>query len=397
MEENTPVTTPVINDTSTKPANGGNGCLRWFMHGLGYSATALVGLFIGGLLMLAIVSAVSGVSMLNVMKGNLSTANTKISINTNSKTSDQTVAVVKKLEPSIVNVRTSSVVTDLFHNSAQAEAEGSGIVYRRDGYILTNNHVIDGAKTITVTIGTTDMSATLVGGDAETDIAVLKVDRSNLTQAELGSSKALQVGEMAIALGSPFGFEHTVTTGVISGLNRTIQPDPTQNTTYTGLIQTDAAINPGNSGGALANGKGQVVGINSIIYSQSGGSEGVGFAIPIETAKQVADQIIGTGNVTHPYIGVVGQTVDDTMATQDKLPVKTGAILQSVIAGSPAEKAGLKKSDIIVKIDGTDVKSMADVVSVIRGHAIGDKLSVSYYRGQDLKQTEVVLTDKPKS
>lgn len=376
--------------------SSGNGCVRVFLHGLGYGTTALVGLIVGGFLMLAIISAVSGTGMIDLMKGNVGAAKPVTTITSTGSTNDRTVAVVKKLEPSVVNVRTTSVINDAFHNSVQGEAEGSGVIYRSDGYILTNNHVIEGAKQITVTIGTDDVSATVVGADPETDIAVLRVDKSNLTAAELGSSKSLQVGEQAIAIGSPFGFEHTVTTGVVSGLNRTIQPDTTSGSTYTGLIQTDAAINPGNSGGALANGKGQVVGINSIIYSQSGGSEGVGFAIPIETAKLVADQIIGTGNVTHPYIGIVGQTVDETMAKANSLPVNTGAIIQSVVSGSPADKAGLKKADIIVKIDGTTVKSMPDVVSAIRSHKVGDTLTVSYYRGKDQKETKITLADKPK-
>jgi S1-C subfamily serine protease len=397
VEQETPTTTATTTPM-TQPKTGTGGCMRALLHGLGYSATALAGLIFGGLLMLVLVASVSGVGIVNLLQGNISSGKAgAIAANPKSSSSDQTVAVVKKLEPSIVNVRTTSVISDAFHNSVQGQAEGSGVVYRSDGYILTNNHVIDGATQITVTIGTEDVTATVVGADAETDIAVLKVNKTGLTAAELGSSKTLQVGEMAVAIGSPFGFEHTVTTGVISGLNRTIQPDATQGTTYTGLIQTDAAINPGNSGGALANGKGQVVGINSIIYSQSGGSEGVGFAIPIETAKLVADQIINKGNVTHPYIGIVGQTVDDTLAKQNKLPVTAGAIIQSVVAGSPADKAGLKKADILVKIDGETIKAMPDVVSVIRGHAVGDKLTVSYYRGKVLKETTITLADKPKA
>ena len=397
MEQNAPI---LKNETPPKAEpqtgnTGNNGCVRVFLHGLGYGATALAGLLIGGLLMLTIISAVSGVGMLSLMKGNLSGANTKISINP--KTTDQTVAVVKKLEPSVVNIRTTSVISDAYHTNLEGTSLGSGVIFRSDGYILTNNHVIEGAKEITVTIGTEDFPATVVGADTDTDIAVIKVDKKNLVAAELGSSKSLQVGELAVAIGSPFGFEHTVTTGVISGVNRTVQPDTTQGTTYTNLIQTDAAINPGNSGGALANGRGQVVGINSIIYTQSGGSEGVGFAIPIETAKSAADQIISSGTVTHPYIGIIGQSVDETLAAQNNLPVKYGAILQSVVSGSPADKAGLTKADIIVKVDGETVKTMPDVVAIIRAKKVGDKVAISYYRGQDLKEITVTLAEKPKS
>ncbi len=379
--------------------NEKNSWVKPFLHIFGYGLTAFICLLAGGLLMLVAVSAVSGVSplsLLKVGKGTPSALAQKITINARPQTTDNVVAVTKKLKPSVVNIRTKTLVNNSFHLNLESTVLGSGVIFRQDGYIITNNHVIEGAKEIIVTIGADDVPATLVGGDAETDIAVLKVDKKGLPAAELGSSKNLQVGELAVAIGSPFGFEHTVTTGIISGLNRTMQPDPTQPQIYTNLIQTDAAINPGNSGGALANSSGQVVGINTLILSQSGGSEGLGFAIPIETAKSVANQLINKGTVVHPYLGINGGTVDADLAASLNLSTKSGAIIQQVGAGSPAEQAGLQKNDIIVKFDNQDVKTWEDLISVIRDKNIGDKVAVHYYRGADIKDTTVTLADKPK-
>jgi S1-C subfamily serine protease len=369
------------------------------MHGVGYGATALVGLLVGGLMMLLIIAAVAGVSPASILGGNISPdGNGRITINAKSQSSDQIVAVVQKLGPSVVNIKTKSIINDSFHKNLEGEVLGSGVIFRDDGYIITNNHVIEGATEIVVTIGKEDLPATLIGGDAETDIAVVKVDKKGLPAAELGSSKSLKVGEIAVAIGSAFGFQSTVTTGVVSGLNRTFQADVTtgQGQTYSNLIQTDASINPGNSGGALADGKGRVVGINTVIYSQSGGSEGVGFAIPIESAKSVANQIINKGVVTHPYIGIIGQNVDKDIAAALGVPVNYGAVIEQVIAGSPAELAGLLKNDVIVKFENETIKSMEDLVGAIRTKDVGAKVTISYYRDKTLKEATLTLADKPK-
>jgi S1-C subfamily serine protease len=384
----------------TEPTSSA-GCGRALLFGLGYGATALVGLLVGGLLMLLAMAAVAGVSPVDILRGDAG-AGTRIgdvTINAKSTTSDQVVAVVNKLGPSVVSIRTTAVMNDQYHSNLKGEAQGSGVIFREDGYILTNNHVIDGAKEISVTVGKEELAATVIGGDAETDIAVIKVDKKGLPAAELGSAKSLKVGELAVAIGSPFGFQHTVTTGVVSGLNRTFQTDSQtgQGQTYSNLIQTDAAINPGNSGGALADGKGRVIGINTVIYSQSGGSEGVGFAITIDTAKSVANQIINNGSVTHPYIGIVGQTVDKELAAQLALPVNSGAIVQEVVADGPAATAGLKKNDVIVKFNGETIQSMEDLVGAIRSKSVGDKITVVYYRDKDQKEASLTLADKPPS
>ena len=222
------------------------------------------------------------------------------------------VSVAKKVTPSVVNVAISQARTNHFtgQQSSGEVGNGSGIIIRSNGYILTNNHVVESASQITVRIGSKDMTATVVGTDSSTDLAVIKVNATGLQAATLGDSAILKVGEPVVAVGSPFGLDKTVTSGIISALGRTtIQETQTNITAYTNLIQTDAAINPGNSGGELVNMAGQVIGINALIQSPSGNvgaaqSAGIGFAIHMNSAKQIADEIIKTGKATHAYMGV---------------------------------------------------------------------------------------------
>ncbi|MBS3908106.1 MAG: trypsin-like peptidase domain-containing protein [Actinobacteria bacterium] len=307
-------------------------------------------------------------------------------------------AVAKKLRPSIVNINVRQSIEEPFHPDVVSGA-GSGVIYREDGYILTNNHVVSGAKDIFVTVGTDEIKGTLVGADRETDLAVIKIKRKGLPAAEFGSTKDLQVGEIAVAIGSPFGFEHTVTSGIISALNRTVSiPDSRGNevTTYTDLIQTDAPINPGNSGGALSDAKGRVIGINTLIISSSGVTEGVGFAIPSETVRNVADQLIEKGKASHPYMGIQGSNIDDVLVDTSELAVSNGAIVLDVLKGTPAEKAGLKKNDVITAIDGEKIETMDELLVLIRQKKVGDKIELTYYRGKDKKTVELTLVEKPK-
>ena len=307
-------------------------------------------------------------------------------------------AVAKKLQPSIVNINIRQSIEESFHPDV-VSGVGSGVIYREDGYILTNNHVISGAKDIFVTVGTDEVKGTLVAADRETDLAVIKISRTGLPAAEFGSTKDLQVGEIAVAIGSPFGFEHTVTSGIISALNRTVSiPDSRGNdvTTYTNLIQTDAPINPGNSGGALSDAKGRVIGINTLIISSSGVTEGVGFAIPSETVRNVADQLIEKGKASHPYMGIQGSNIDDVLIDTSKLAVSDGAIVLDVLKGTPAEKAGLKKNDVITAIDGKKITTMDQLLVEIRQKKVGDKIELTYYRGADKKTVELTLVEKPK-
>ncbi len=296
------------------------------------------------------------------------------------------VKATQKLMPAVVHIEVT--VTG-------GTGVGSGSIIREDGYIITNNHVVEGARSIQVSLADGDVqSARVIGTDPDTDLAVIKVDRSGLPVAELGSSASLAVGEVAIAIGSPEGFEQTVTTGIISALHRNLSGSY-DSSPLLDVIQTDAAINPGNSGGPLANISGQVIGINTAIVSSSGGNEGIGFAIPIDTAKPVIQQLIDTGKVTHPWLGISGTTLSPEVATRFNLTMDSGALVRSVYSGGPADKAGIQQGDIIVQMDNTQITSMDDLMLFVRSHQVGDKVKIRLYRGSDVKEVEATLAAKP--
>jgi putative serine protease PepD len=314
----------------------------------------------------------------------------KFSINAKGGSLDVAEAVAKKVVPSVVNVTVQQSVVDPFSGtkSYQDLGNASGIIIRPDGYILTNNHVVSVADRIMVSVGVENKVARIVGTDPTTDIAVIKIDGTGYPAIDIGSSKDLQVGQWVMAVGSPFGLEKTVTSGIVSALQRSEQAaNQVSNdiTTYTNLIQTDAAINPGNSGGALVNERGELVGLNSLIQSPSGGvgaaqSAGIGFAIPVDFAIDIANQLITTGHATHPYLGVSTQTVDESVAAQYGLNVKSGALVRFVSPGSPADKGGMKAGDIITQIGDVQVTSVADVFAGIRAHKIGESVTVRVVR-----------------
>lgn len=310
-------------------------------------------------------------------------------------TIDAAEAVAEKDTPSVVNVtiRAQSVNPFTGQTSIQNVGNGSGIIIRPDGYILTNNHVVEGADQIAVTIGVANVTAKVVGTDAITDLAVIKVDKTDLPAIEIGESKSLKVGQFVVAIGSPFGLQHTVTSGIISALGRTGQASETGTsiTTYTNLIQTDAAINPGNSGGALVDESGKLIGVNTLIQSTSGSSAGIGFAIPVDLAMNIADQLISTGTATHPILGISTETIDANIAQQFNLPVESGVLVRAVQANSPAEKAGIKAGDIIVKIDTTDVTSVEELISATRLHKVGDVVTVTVNRNGSDRTVRVTL------
>ncbi|MBC7246857.1 MAG: trypsin-like peptidase domain-containing protein [Actinobacteria bacterium] len=299
------------------------------------------------------------------------------------------VEVAQKILPSVVNI-------EVQYGGLQGGV-GSGFIYRSDGYIVTNNHVVEDASRLKVSLrdGST-YDARIVGTDPDSDLAVIRIDASDLPAAPLGTSSDLVVGELAVAVGSPEGFEGSVTSGIISALNRNIYIG---NTPLLDVIQTDAAINPGNSGGPLCNSAGQVIGINTAIYSQttSGGYDGLGFAIAIDNARPVIEQLIEKGHATHPWLGFMGSTLDPDTARVYDLPVDRGAIVRRVIANGPAEKAGLRAGDIIVAIDGAAVDSMDQVMLEVRKHQVGDEITVDFYRGRERKQVRAVLEEKPSS
>ncbi|MFQ5575290.1 MAG: S1C family serine protease, partial [Terriglobia bacterium] len=199
-------------------------------------------------------------------------------------------------------------------------------------------------------------------------------------------------------IGSPFGFEHTVTAGVISALNRNVTTaDQSGGTTYTGLIQTDAAINPGNSGGALVNAAGQVVGVPSLIFSTTNGSQGVGFAIPVDLAKDIADQLIKTGKASHPYIGVVGTTVDKEIAREFDLTASEGALINRIAPSTPAADAEIKAGDVVIRFEGEKIRSMDDLIAAIRKKRVGDDVTLVLIRGSDEKEIKLKLAEKPRA
>jgi S1-C subfamily serine protease len=300
----------------------------------------------------------------------------------------------------------------MFPTEQRGEATGSGFVIDHNGDILTNAHVIDGAVKVTVQFGDNkSVDAKIVGKDVSSDIALLKVDPDGLDlhPLSLGSAKDVQVGDPTIAIGNPFGLDRTLTTGVVSALQREIRAP--NGFKIDNVIQTDAAINPGNSGGPLLDATGRVIGINSQIETggSGGGNVGIGFAVPIDTARKELTQLKKSGNVQRAWLGVSSLTVDGSLA-QLNLPVKTGALVQSVQKGSPADKAGLKGGDIsaqmggspiqlggdiVTKVDGKPVNGSDDLASLVENKKAGDTVTLTYFRGKEQKTADVTLGKRP--
>lgn len=376
-----------------------------------WMAILIAGVFIGAVISAAALSSATGLSFSDLfLKGKLKEAIKggsasgqvgKIVRIESDNLYTPVAAVAEKVQDSVVNIRTEKLERyyDFFYGpfSEKVTGIGTGIIIRKDGYILTNNHVVAGASNIIVILhGGRELKGTVVGVDPESDLAVVKVDAANLPAAEIGDSSKIRVGELAVAIGNPFGLSYTVSAGVISALQRNIQAtDDTGRTyLYTNLIQTDAAINPGNSGGPLCNAKGEVIGINTLIYSRSGGYQGIGFAIPINDAIKIAEDLINKGRASHAFIGIYG---DDASKYPERLPknVKKGAIVVQVIPGSPAEKAGLLRGDIIVEFDGETITTMEDLVSRVRMRKPGDKVRLVLYRDGKRMEVELTLEEKP--
>jgi serine protease Do len=270
---------------------------------------------------------------------------------------------------------------------------GSGFIVSDDGYILTNNHVVQGADEIIVRLNDRrELEAVLIGADPSSDLAVLKVDADDLPTVELGNSDKLDVGEWVVAIGSPFGFDYSVTAGIVSAKGRSL---PNEN--YVPFIQTDVAINPGNSGGPLFNLDGQVVGINSQIYTRSGGFMGVSFAIPINVAMDVAEQLKSKGKVSRGWLGVVIQEVNKDLAESFGLDRAAGALVVQVVDGSPAENSGLVSGDIIVKVNGKDVQLSSDLPHLIGRLRAGDTAKLSVVRAGKRKTIDVEIGALPES
>lgn len=299
------------------------------------------------------------------------------------------VRAAKAVGPAVVGITNKAVARDWFNNPVQVEGAGSGVIFRKDGYIVTNNHVISGAKEIIVSLSDgRSLSGKLVGADELTDLAVVKVDADDLPTAEFGNSDDIMVGEPAIAIGNPMGleFQGSVTSGVISALNRSLEIDDR----VLKVVQTDAAINPGNSGGALVNADGKVIGINSAKIARSD-IEGMGFAIPINTVKQIVDDLMTSGKVTRPYLGV-GIFDKETAGRYGYiLNVDKGVYIQNVTVNGPAYKAGLRQGDIILAIGDKETNKVSDVRNTILDSKVGDTVQVKYERNGRVSTVDVAL------
>ncbi|HVM00479.1 MAG TPA: trypsin-like peptidase domain-containing protein [Egibacteraceae bacterium] len=276
---------------------------------------------------------------------------------------------------------------------APGPGSGSAVIFRADGYLLTNNHVVEGAQQVRVTLPDgTPRDAEVVGTDPASDLAVLRAEGATDLPVPDFAESPPRVGETTVAIGSPFGLEGTVTAGVVSALNRSV---PTSRAPLVDLIQTDAAINPGNSGGPLVNDRGQVIGINTAIISGTGTNVGLGFAIPSTTAVPIAEQLVEQGFVEHARLGVRGQDVDPVVAELYGLRVTEGALVVEVEPGGPAERAGVTAGDIITAVDGDPVDSMASLVGLIRRYSPGDEVALTVVRGEDERTVDVELGAAP--
>lgn len=317
--------------------------------------------------------------------------------------SETGVGVASKVRPSIVGIEVEYSVNSIFYrNKSTATAAGSGIIISEDGYILTNNHIVNSSSTsyyyelgkankVTVTLynDSTKYDATIVGTDSQTDLAVIKIEKNGLKAAELGDSDAVQVGEFAMAIGNPLGLTDSVTAGIVSAVNREVSDQ--DGNSYV-AIQTDASINSGNSGGALVNSKGQVIGVNTLKLSGTG-VEGVGFAIPINSTKEIYEQLIQYNKVKRPYIGIDGYDLDEQTAEDKNLVV--GIYIKTIEDFSAGEKAGLKIGDVIVEVDGTKVTKMDELNAIKNQKQIGDTLKLKVFREGKEKEITVTLQEQP--
>jgi S1-C subfamily serine protease len=327
----------------------------------------------------------------------------------------RTVQDIYRVEgPGVAFIQAEGVSDSSIFGQEGGTATGSGFVVDEDGTIITNAHVVDGADAVTVSFeeGGESIDAEVRGVDPDTDLAVLKIDPSeveDLTVLPLGDSSDLEVGDPVVAIGNPFGLQRTVTTGIVSALQRQI--DAPSGFSISNVIQTDASINPGNSGGPLLDANGRVIGINSQIATGGGqGSVGIGFAVPVNTAKDLLPELRAGEEIERAYLGVSMATVTEDVANQADLPADSGALVESVEDGTPAERAGLRGSeidelsgevsragDLIVAVDGEPVRSADDVVAAVAGKQPGDTIELDIYRGDDKRTESVELAERPEA
>ncbi len=322
------------------------------------------------------------------------------------------IRVYREVSPAVVNITSTALVYDFFFNVVPQRGSGSGFIIDEKGYIITNNHVVEDARRLEVTLASgKKVPARLIGRDPLHDLAVIKIDvpDEKLHIVRLGDSDLLRVGQMAIAIGNPFGLDRTVTSGVVSSLGRTLGDD--KGRVIRGVIQTAAAINPGNSGGPLLNSRGEVIGINTAIFSPSGGSVGIGFAIPVNKAKRIVPELIAKGRVSHAWLGISGLTVTPEISQVLKLPVQHGVLVVRVVRGSPAAQAGIREGrrqirvgntilriggDLIVAIDGRKVEGMNGLIAYLEDHTrVGQVVGIEYLRDGLRFEVRTTLGEMP--
>ncbi|TFG30899.1 PDZ domain-containing protein [Candidatus Thorarchaeota archaeon] len=299
------------------------------------------------------------------------------------------VKVVEQVVPSVVSVSTTRLARTQLSMVVPVQGQGSGVILSDTGYIVSNAHVIEGARDVEVTLHDGQTYKAVVVGESKTkDLAILKIEALGLVPIERGDSSSLQVGQFAIAIGNPLGLGSSVTFGMVSALDRTIQ---SQRSFLEGLIQTSAQINPGNSGGALVDLNGRLIGVPTAMIQWS---QGIGFAIAVDTLKAVFDELVETGTVRTPWMGIVGITLNRGLATHYRLVIDKGAMILEVPKG-PSRSAGLQPGDVIVAINEIDITSMEDLRRMIIGSKVGDKLRIRFYRRREVFETYVELTSSP--
>jgi S1-C subfamily serine protease len=375
--------------------------------GAGHAAGFATAIAIVGVLLSVVAGGAAGLigAQLGAPSGQSAvTVSAPVSVNA----TDEPVAAAAAIAlPSVVNIdvtgASSASGLPSGHPTVPSGGTGSGVAYKQapngGTYILTNNHVVADSSKIVVTPASGEaITATLVGTDPQTDMAVVEVP-VRLPVITVADSEALVVGQTVVAIGSPFGLQHSVSSGVVSALHRSITSGSIDSTSFplVDVIQTDAAINPGNSGGALVDRLGRLVGIDSAIYTDSGNNAGVGFAIPSNTAVRIADELIAGGKATHPFLGVEGRTVQSADASAAGLPTAEGAIVENVIANTGAARAGLKKGDIVTALDGQPIRTMDDLILAVRRKQVGDKVTLTVWRNGTSMSVIMTVGDKPAS
>lgn len=369
---------------AARPSNPGRVFLVW-----GLIIGLLLGSVVGGILGNYIVVSNPGTFPWARTVSATYTLGTSGSGTTIVTTEEQAVEnAVKIASPAVVQINITSVSQNPFGlSSRQQEGLGSGFIITSDGYVLTNNHVVANATKITVMLKDgREFRGQVVGTDSTSDVAVVKISGTNLPTVQLGDSSTLTVGQKVIAIGNPYGLSQTVTTGVISALERNVQASPTE--TLVGAVQTDAAINPGNSGGPLVDLSGRVVGINTMIYQNA---QGLGFSVSVNIARKVYDAIIKSGKITWPALGIQGATLTTSISQQYNLKVSQGVYIVQITSGSGAEAAGLLKGDVITEIDGKVMATIDAILSYVRSKNVGDHVQVAVNRSGAPKTFTVTL------